>query len=133
LVAPDEDPAGGPYPGGEREEGELGVEETELSTPLVALDDPAGGPYPGGEREDEGEPGDTGEVVLSTPLVVPEAVPEEGTEDGVAEAEGPMVGFDPTGQTVVYRAIVSVVTLPILAGQLVTVGAQDVMVYSVVV
>jgi hypothetical protein len=35
-----------------------------------------------------------------------------------------------TGQTVVYKAIVSVVTLPILAGQSVTVGAQDVMVYT---
>jgi hypothetical protein len=103
LVAPEEDSFGGPYPGGEREdEGELGKEEAELSTPLVALEDPAGGQYPGGEREDEGEPGDKGEVVLSTPLAVPEAVPEEGTEDGVAEAEGTVVGrVAPTGQTVV--------------------------------
>ncbi len=38
-----------------------------------------------------------------------------------------------TGQTVVERMMVSVVSLPILAGQFVTVGAQDVMVYSVVV
>ena len=38
-----------------------------------------------------------------------------------------------TGQTVVERMIVSVVTLPILAGQLVTVGAQEVIVYTLVV
>ena len=38
-----------------------------------------------------------------------------------------------TGQTVVERTMVSVVTWPILAGQFVTVGAQDVMVYTLVV
>lgn len=37
-----------------------------------------------------------------------------------------------TGHTVVYNAIVSVVTLPILAGQFVTVGAQLVIVYTLV-
>jgi len=36
-----------------------------------------------------------------------------------------------TGQTVVYRAIISVVTEPSLAGQSVTVGAQFVTVYVV--
>jgi len=39
----------------------------------------------------------------------------------------------PTGQTVVYKAIVSVVTEPSLAGQSVTVAAHDVMVYTDVV
>jgi len=40
-----------------------------------------------------------------------------------------VVGFSVavTGQTVVYKSTISVVTLP-LAGQLVTVGAHDVMV-----
>ena len=37
------------------------------------------------------------------------------------------------GQTVVYSATVSVVTWPSLAGQLVTVGAQEVTVYTRVV
>lgn len=37
-----------------------------------------------------------------------------------------------TGQTVVYSAMVSVVTCPMRAGQSVTVAAQLVMVYSVV-
>jgi hypothetical protein len=37
------------------------------------------------------------------------------------------------GQTVVYNSMVSVVTDPILAGQSVTVGAHDVMVYTVMV
>lgn len=35
-----------------------------------------------------------------------------------------------TGQTVVYRLIISVVTFPILAGQSVTDAAQEVMVYT---
>lgn len=39
--------------------------------------------------------------------------------------KGTVVGGDPTGQIVVYNAIVSVVTLPIFAGQFVTVGAQE--------
>ena len=43
------------------------------------------------------------------------------TTPGVAVASA-------TGQTVVYRLMISVVTEPILAGQLVTVGAQDVIV-----
>jgi hypothetical protein len=43
------------------------------------------------------------------------------------------VGTDETGQTVVERIIVSVVKCPILAGQLVTVSAQDVTVYTLVV
>jgi hypothetical protein len=37
-----------------------------------------------------------------------------------------------TGQKVVYREMVSVVTLPMRAGQSVTVAAQDVIVYVVV-
>lgn len=43
----------------------------------------------------------------------------------VEVVKGTVVGGDPTGQTVVYKAIVSVVTWPNLAGQLVTVGAQE--------
>jgi hypothetical protein len=39
--------------------------------------------------------------------------------------KGTVVGGDPTGQMVVYSATVSVVTWPTLAGQLVTVGAQE--------
>ena len=42
-----------------------------------------------------------------------------------AEAE---VGSAVTGQTVVYREMISVVTEPFLAGQFVTVGAQEVIV-----
>lgn len=38
-----------------------------------------------------------------------------------------------TGQIVVYKLITSVVTCPILAGQLVTVGAHEVTVYTDVV
>lgn len=38
-----------------------------------------------------------------------------------------------TGQTVVYREMTSVVTLPILDGQSVTVAAQEVIVYTDVV
>lgn len=37
------------------------------------------------------------------------------------------------GQTVVYNATVSVVTFPMRAGQSVTLGAQEVMVYTDVV
>jgi hypothetical protein len=37
-----------------------------------------------------------------------------------------------TGQTVVYNEMISVVREPILAGQFVTVGAQLVIVYTVV-
>jgi hypothetical protein len=47
---------------------------------------------------------------------------------------GPLAGEDTateeTGQIVVEIAMVSVVTLPILAGQFVTVGAQEVTVYT---
>lgn len=50
--------------------------------------------------------------------------------EGVEDAEAFSVAV--TGQTVVYNAIVSVVTLPILAGQFVTVGAQLVIVYTLV-
>jgi len=54
------------------------------------------------------------------------------------DVSGPDVGAAPpvsvavTGHTVVYRLMTSVVTEPSLAGQLVTVGAQDVTVYTVV-
>jgi len=44
-----------------------------------------------------------------------------------------VVGIAVTGQTVVYRSISSVVTWPRRAGQLVMVGAQEVMVYVIVV
>ena len=47
----------------------------------------------------------------------------DGVADGVTEGEAEAV----TGQTVVYREMISVVTEP-LAGQEVTVGAQEVMV-----
>lgn len=42
-------------------------------------------------------------------------------------------GTDETGQTVVYRAMVCVVTLPMWAGQLVTVGGHAVIVDTLVV
>jgi hypothetical protein len=42
-------------------------------------------------------------------------------------------GVEETGQTVVYKEIVSVTTSVDRAGQLVTVGAQDVLVYVFVV
>jgi len=45
---------------------------------------------------------------------------------------GELVWVAVTGQTVVYRLMISVVTWP-LAGQLVTVAAQEVMVYTLVV
>ena len=44
----------------------------------------------------------------------------------------PLPSDSVTGHTVVYRSMVSVVTCPSFAGQLVTVGAQDVMVYVLV-
>lgn len=50
------------------------------------------------------------------------------------EATGLLVaGAEETGQTVVESTIVSVVTCPIFAGQFVTVGAQEVTVYTLVV
>jgi len=60
---------------------------------------------------------------------------------GGAGAEAMVVGAaavdsaaaEETGQTVVERTTVSVVSEPILAGQFVTVAAQEVMVYTVVV
>lgn len=71
---------------------------------------------------------------LSSPAAEEELFPpfpgRAGLE-GVADADAVSVAV--TGHTVVYKAIVSVVTLPILAGQLVTVGAQDVIVYTEVV
>jgi len=48
----------------------------------------------------------------------------------VGTVAGEETATDETGQIVVEIAIVSVVTLPILAGQLVTVGAQEVTVYT---
>jgi hypothetical protein len=63
-------------------------------------------------------------VVYTVDVVYP-----AGTEVGTAED----VSVAVTGQMVVYKAIVSVVTLPILPGQLVTVGAQEVTVYTDVV
>ena len=44
-----------------------------------------------------------------------------------------VAGAGETGQTVVESTIVSVVTCPIFAGQFVTVGAQEVTVYTFVV
>jgi len=52
---------------------------------------------------------------------------------GVGEGMRPREMASETGQTVVYNSIVSVVTEPSLAGQLVTVGAQLVIVYTTVV
>ena len=46
--------------------------------------------------------------------------------DGVGEEVGVWVSV--TGHTVVFREMVSVVTLPMRAGQSVTVAAQEVMV-----
>lgn len=76
-------------------------------------------------------------MCLTWVVVVLEGLPfppagELGTTAGAEEPGAD--GEDPgepgvwlaTGQTVVYREIISVVTLPSLAGQLVTVGAQDV-------
>jgi len=57
------------------------------------------------------------DVVYGVSVVIGAEV-DVGTEDSVSV----------TGQTVVYRLMISVVTEPILAGQLVTSGAQDVMV-----
>jgi hypothetical protein len=56
-----------------------------------------------------------------------------GADVDVAAPPPVPVSVSVTGHTVVYRLITSVVTDPILAGQLVTVGAQDVMVYTEVV
>jgi len=56
-------------------------------------------------------------------------------EVALAELGWGLLGEAPeglTGQTVVYNKIVSVVREPILAGQFVTVGAQLVIVYTVV-
>jgi hypothetical protein len=50
----------------------------------------------------------------------------------VSPAVTPPVSTAAIGQTVVYNSTVSVVTCPILAGQSVTVAAQDVIVYTVV-
>ncbi len=47
------------------------------------------------------------------------------------EADDPGFSVSVTGHTVVYRSMTEVVTLP--AGQSVTVGAHDVMVYVTVV
>lgn len=55
-----------------------------------------------------------------------EAVPDMG--DAVELATYPGAVDSVTGHTVVYRDMTSVVTWPILAGQLVTVAAQLVMV-----
>lgn len=54
-------------------------------------------------------------------------------EDTPLAEEVALVSVAVTGQTVVYRLMMSVVTLPIRAGQLVTVDAQDVIVYTCVV
>lgn len=56
-----------------------------------------------------------------------------GADVDVAAPPAVPVSVSVTGHTVVYRLITSVVTDPILAGQLVTVGAQDVIVYTEVV
>lgn len=50
----------------------------------------------------------------------------------VAAVWPPLLSVSVTGQMVVVTLITSVVTLPILAGQSVTVGAQDVIVYTCV-
>jgi hypothetical protein len=52
---------------------------------------------------------------------------------GVGEGMRPLEMASETGHTVVYSSIVSVVTEPSLAGQLVTVFAQLVIVYTIVV
>jgi len=49
---------------------------------------------------------------------------------GVEYAAGRLEEEGVTGQRVVYSAMISVVTFPILPGQLVIVGAQDVIVYT---
>jgi len=51
----------------------------------------------------------------------------------VEDEVGVDVSVSVTGQTVVYREMISVVTEPSLAGQFVTVAAQLVMVYTMVV
>jgi hypothetical protein len=51
----------------------------------------------------------------------------------VEDVAGADVSVSVTGQTVVYSEIISVVTEPSLAGQFVTVAAQLVMVYTMVV
>lgn len=61
--------------------------------------------------------------LLETPET-PERIEESVAEAGVSVAA--------TGQTVVYKEMISVVTDPILAGQSVTVAAQDVIVYTLV-
>jgi hypothetical protein len=48
----------------------------------------------------------------------------------VGTVAGDETATEETGQIVVEIAIVSVVTLPILAGQFVTVGAHEVTVYT---
>jgi hypothetical protein len=65
-------------------------------------------------------------------IVVVEYVDSGALADGDCWCTPPgalgVVVASATGQTVVYRLMISVVTEPILAGQLVTVGAQDVIV-----
>jgi hypothetical protein len=58
---------------------------------------------------------------------------EAATGVGVGDGMRPREMASETGQTVVYNSIVSVVTEPSLAGQFVTVGEQEVIVYTVVV
>jgi hypothetical protein len=83
-----------------------------------------------GEVDSEGE--EAGAVDLGGTAVNEETekVPVRGT--ALDDAGGPEFGED-TGQTVVEIAIVEVTTIVECAGQLVTVGAQLVMVISVVV
>jgi hypothetical protein len=58
---------------------------------------------------------------------------EAATGVGVGDGMRPREMASETGQTVVYNSIISVVTEPSLAGQFVTVGEQEVIVYTVVV
>jgi hypothetical protein len=72
-------------------------------------------------------------VEVEVPVPVMPAAWEFAAGVGVGEGMRPLEMASETGQTVVYNSIVSVVTEPSLAGQLVTVFAQLVMVYTVVV
>ena len=73
--------------------------------------------------------------VVSVLLIVvvswPELDAETPADGDCSNAPPGMLGVvvaSATGQTVVYKLMTSVVTWPSLAGQLVTVGAQDVIV-----
>lgn len=70
-------------------------------------------------------------VVVETPGAGPG--PGLGLSLPLTGSVGLGAGTDETGQTVVYRAIVCVVTLPRWAGQSVTVGGHAVIVDTLVV